>query len=1113
MNNRAIVLQGNRPVRIKTEKYTIIPKTWDFSGALNEFDLKLESDDSEKTYVYINYLRLYKDDKDKIKAGFYPKNSYEEYRNSNKHNAIYKLGETWLNSSALFSAQEGDVLEIEIIEFNSPFTPYYTQYLYKFKIQNTLIDFTNPLYYPQLIDTDPESSKYNVKIDTSVDLLQHITGKFYTKNFGERVNETEHNKPELSKIMTLIGFRINFIIVDNILDKIAINDLNVVKDISQWPNLPLVDRFIGYLLQDWGYIENLPPSLILEDLSVDAFKSYYLGLVNLYKFFYLKDENKLFPIDSQGNPVNKRGKPITPEENSERRLAYIIEVLPPTSIAFLPYSYKISYLERLMKESMSEQDEGRVLEILYSFAVTVDQQEREDFLDFLLKKSNGNNINFDILYNKMNDEKLSYILPTISMFFTPGESNRGNFCLVVFKIWEKSRFNFYFIPPNITPNTDGINPNAFFLNEGISYYQTKNVQSVFDFTASETKIWPQYQGNPGLGLKERTQEKFYADKQLDGEKVKITKIVSYNYNWLDQDGKYFIKADGMDREDTYNFNLHIFQSISIIGYKSNIDSQVALPEVPYIPAFLFYYHQEFDRLRKNYAMFSFAIDIAIEASLFFLTGGLGTIRHLRHLKFVTKMGRAFKGEIAGSEVVYKWTKFDSAETFSVTASMCMSYMNYLSDTADNTPERELANKAGTVFMLLTFLGVGASFVTKSKAVNAAKITKQADNYSDLPNDVRQVIDEIAGDMVQAISDFRTQKLTTRPNILTKFDAPTWTDELRQAFYDDFKKLTDAELDLLNDAQAIAVDNWKALLDQNIIERNLIEFITTPGRTEAILRYYNSQNIRDILEIMERSKRWEFLDNFGTQPQEWFNFLNNNTSAITRWANLDTAGKIFAKNKPDKWLYIFDRLYENYSKWSKMPNAEILNKFGQKGLDLVNEVETYSLNYIVSQSSTKLLKSDIVISGMKDKITGISSDFFHNFSGYDFNKGGAYDIFMNGELNNPNRIFPNLRAKIDDIILFNKHNYNLKNIDFLGNTGKYPGAHAEIRALDDLAKKKFPNYMTNPPSDVVFNNWLKNDVLGYNRNIQHGITQEKVIMHTCADCYHILDLVTFINPLN
>lgn len=57
---------------------------------------------------------------------------------------------------------------------------------------------------------------------------------------------------------------------------------------------------------------------------------------------------------------------------------------------------------------------------------------------------------------------------------------------------------------------------------------------------------------------------------------------------------------------------------------------------------------------------------------------------------------------------------------------------------------------------------------------------------------------------------------------------------------------------------------------------------------------------------------------------------------------------------------------------------------------------------------------------------------------------------------------------------------MTNSQYFKNSGKHPGAHAEIRALDDLAKKKFPNYQTNPPSDAVLDAWLKNDVLGYNR---------------------------------
>jgi hypothetical protein len=144
--------------------------------------------------------------------------------------------------------------------------------------------------------------------------------------------------------------------------------------------------------------------------------------------------------------------------------------------------------------------------------------------------------------------------------------------------------------------------------------------------------------------------------------------------------------------------------------------------------------------------------------------------------------------------------------------------------------------------------------------------------------------------------------------------------------------------------------------------------------------------------------------------------------------------------------------------------------------------------------------------MKDKNTGKTSAFYRNFSGDELKNGGEKDIFLRD-------LFPNLKTRIEDIRVFNKDkNYRMSDRQYLPHTGKHSGIHAEIQALDDLAKQKFLDYLDNPPTDEVFNSWLKDDVLGYNRNVEHGVGQVNVIMHTCADCFHILDLITFIRPL-
>src|SRR5690606_13471423 len=136
-----------------------------------------------------------------------------------------------------------------------------------------------------------------------------------------------------------------------------------------------------------------------------------------------------------------------------------------------------------------------------------------------LDSTNSKDTHFDVLFHKMDDKTLAYILPAISSLFDTEESSRGNFCLAIYRIWEKSRFNFYYIPIGSQPNADGMNPNAYFVNEGIGYYQTENVQTVFDFNGKTTHTWPSYEGNPGLGLEERTYEQFFANKQLEKEKI------------------------------------------------------------------------------------------------------------------------------------------------------------------------------------------------------------------------------------------------------------------------------------------------------------------------------------------------------------------------------------------------------------------------------------------------------------------------------------------------------------------------------------------------------------------------------------------------------------------
>src|SRR5690606_1919826 len=161
----------------------------------------------------------------------------------------------------------------------------------------------------------------------------------------------------------------------------------------------------------------------------------------------------------------------------------------------------------------------------------------------------------------------------------------------------------------------------------------------------------------------------------------------------------------------------------------------------------------------------------------------------------------------------------------------------------------------------------------------------------------------------------------------------------------------------------------ALYDRNITDRSVVNFILSQPRTNAIIRYYDVPEIKEVLQLLEDNTRWKFLDDFGTQPTEWLNFLKDNPNAINRWDNLDGAGKIFAKQKPDKWLYVLDRLYVNYDYGQKLSNSTILNLFGQRGVNLVDNVEANALIEYVNQISGNQRRNKVLVSGANCQVTG------------------------------------------------------------------------------------------------------------------------------------------------
>ena len=1111
---------------------------------------------------------LYKDRSYNYRGTFYLNDKEANENNVKYYDDIefkeYKQGNRFLKDVSFFlfeSAKINDTVKVKALTPESPFTECYKQTTYDFIVQNENHYYLDHGQFPN--PTIGGDKVYYLAYDNNNILAPfYPVGSFYKENFSDNIvslNISNSHKRYYAQLMTKICWKISWIRND-ILDKLAYQNISYIEYAMQskilenndtdYNELGISDKLIGQLIKDWGYLFSdgiLASKIFPTALTEEFIASYYTNLRNFYNSLEFMDESTLFPKDSEGFPLNKvNGVRLTNVFNEiknvegNRRLIHLLSILPSDSMSLFSPALRLEILDKLLKCKQIYEDKSKVIStqdiiigafvpgyILFAEDNTSVFTEKDvlNLISTFNTDYNNSNILLDHLLNvEIYDEKqitkferlyqLLNDVRTIAGISTDSENNRYELTKVVHEIWKKSKYCFFSVPPSGL-NANGVNPECYFLNEGQNYYNviydndgnvTSGAEPIIEFSPVEKS----------LGYKQGID---FKPDELDKKNVKV-----HRYKYDIEFNNYDTHGYGMNQtqEKKLFAEYHLYQTISLQGYKIDEDLQNSNPniELANIPAFLFYYYNDYDKIKNLDATISLFIEITLEVGLFFGTGGASAItnlRHLRHiskLRFITKAGNAYT---VSQEAVLAWKGLESAsETISMTSGVIYSILNYQATVGDDPFKRKLSY----FFMAFAFASVGTSIFSRRK------ITKLADEIlENIPpgHPLRTPAPGAsmsAWDFFNIVKNRQTTLINQANNLISGLNLPaankqiildffnTLTDSEKTAFHFDFKNLVTTDWAKFSDN---ALQAWKDLRLANIAEATNLNIITKPQKVAAITQFYSNIALRNILEPLPFNKRWRFLDDFGNQTTDWFNTLVSKPEAVNRWLNLTESGKLIAKQKPEKWLYVYDRLYENIPKAIRLSNAEILQQFGQKGLDLVNEVETFALNHIINLSK-KQLNKDILISGMKDKITGVSSDFFHNFSGSDFNKGGIYDVFINGSINNPNTCFPNLKKKIQDLIEF-KHpnNYRMTDSNYFKNSGPKPGAHAEIRALDDLAKKKFPNYQTNPPSDELFNSWLRNDVLGYNRNIQRGVGQQDVIMHTCVDCFHILEFVNFIRP--
>lgn len=266
------------------------------------------------------------------------------------------------------------------------------------------------------------------------------------------------------------------------------------------------------------------------------------------------------------------------------------------------------------------------------------------------------------------------------------------------------------------------------------------------------------------------------------------------------------------------------------------------------------------------------------------------------------------------------------------------------------------------------------------------------------------------------------------------------------------------------------------------------------------RYYDEPVLKGDFLILSNLKQIDFVEIFGNIKEQWFSRFRQQPYLFDRFNTATENSILIAKQDSNLWIRI-NRYYQSPTSLGEKLSSTYLKKRYQSNYAeiLVNAVEEKAQEiYTQYPSRTFRDRNFQLISGVIDKEQGIMSDLYTNFSAKYFENMGDYDLFRSS-------LHPNIKVLIDEIEDV-KFLYNVAETINLEKTGHYIASHAKIRALDNLIKKRFGNNLIN---ETVFDNWIENSVLGYNRNIQvkEGVT--RVIMPRCADCFYITDLLTFI----
>jgi hypothetical protein len=287
-----------------------------------------------------------------------------------------------------------------------------------------------------------------------------------------------------------------------------------------------------------------------------------------------------------------------------------------------------------------------------------------------------------------------------------------------------------------------------------------------------------------------------------------------------------------------------------------------------------------------------------------------------------------------------------------------------------------------------------------------------------------------------------------------------------------------------------------------------------NRGKAVIAFFDNQDLKSAIRLLDEDMQTRFFNDFGNASKLFSEGLKDNPEYVNIWNNYTEEQKLFAKSNQLESLEneINNLRFTNEYHWTEgglpplLDDETVLENFGQFSLNLVIGVNAKANTIISLASSGNELGDYVLVAGMVDAETGIISKLFTNYLRTEI--PFEYEDFLAnkgpGAVLTKDFLQPNMAERLQiTSVKKGAGNYNLSpstNPKLIERTGSYMGSHAEFRALNDLACKKFGNVKIDP---IIFDRWLQN-VNGYNRYLR-----KPGIQPTCVDCFYLTFGVKFI----